>query len=111
MKISQRLAIENRLSRHSRGGDYDAALQDLNKTANQATLWQQAAVAYYYRGFAYMRQKEYAKAVADLTRSIQLDPSYYWSYKQRAKAYRNLGKFKLAQADEQKAAEETFITR
>jgi tetratricopeptide (TPR) repeat protein len=60
--------------------------------------------SYYVRGNSYLEIREYAKAVADLTRSIQLDPSYYWSYKQRAKAYRKLGKLRLAQADERKAA-------
>lgn len=59
--------------------------------------------SYYVRGNAYLEIKEYAKAVTDLTRAIQLDPTYYWSYKQRAKAYRMLGKLRLAQADERKA--------
>jgi tetratricopeptide (TPR) repeat protein len=63
--------------------------------------------SYYVRGNAYLEIGEYAKAIDDFTRSIKLDPAYYWSYKQRAKAYRNLGKFKLAQADERRAAETT----
>ena len=61
--------------------------------------------SYYVRGNSYLEIGEYSKAVADLTRSIQLDPKYYWSYKQRAKAYRMLKRFKLAEADELKAAE------
>ncbi|HEX8161938.1 MAG TPA: tetratricopeptide repeat protein [Pyrinomonadaceae bacterium] len=61
--------------------------------------------SYYVRGNTYLETGEYPKAVADLTRSIQLDPTYYWSYKQRAKAYRKLKRFRLAAADERKAAE------
>lgn len=60
--------------------------------------------SYYVRGNSYLEIGEYAKAITDLTKSIQLDPTYYWSYKQRAKAYRKLKKLRLAQADERKAA-------
>ncbi len=60
--------------------------------------------SYYVRGTAYLEIGEYAKAVPDLTRSIELDPTYYWSYMQRAKAYRQLKKLDLAQADERQAA-------
>lgn len=62
-------------------------------------------VSYYVRGNSYLEIGQYAKAITDLTESIRLDPNYYWSYKQRAKAYRMLGKIRLAQADERKAAE------
>lgn len=61
--------------------------------------------SYYVRGNSHLEIGDYANAVADLTRSIQLDPTYYWSYKQRAKAYRQLKRFRLAEADERKAAE------
>lgn len=61
--------------------------------------------SYYMRGNSYLEIGQDAKAIVDLTRSIQLDPTYYWSYMQRAKAYRHLKQFKLAQADEAKAAQ------
>lgn len=61
--------------------------------------------SYYMRGNSYLEIGRNAKAVVDLTKSIQLDPTYYWSYMQRAKAYRNLKNFRLAQADEKKAAQ------
>lgn len=61
--------------------------------------------SYYVRGNSYLEIGQYAKAITDLTESIRLDPTYYWSYKQRAKAYRKLKKIRLAQADERKAAE------
>lgn len=60
--------------------------------------------SYYVRGNSYLEIGQYAKAITDLTESIRLDPKYYWSYKQRAKAYRMLKKFSQAQADELKAA-------
>lgn len=53
---------------------------------------------------AYLEIGEDAKAVADLTESIELDPTYYWSYMQRAKAYRHLNQPHLAEADERRAA-------
>jgi tetratricopeptide (TPR) repeat protein len=61
--------------------------------------------SYYMRGNSYLEIGQDAKAIIDLTKSIQLDPTYYWSYMQRAKAYRHLKQFKLAQADESKAAQ------
>lgn len=60
--------------------------------------------SYYVRGNSYLEIGEYTRAVADLTRSIELDPTYYWSYMQRAKAYRQLKKPELAEADERQAA-------
>ena len=61
--------------------------------------------SYYVRGNSYLEIGEYSRAITDLTKSIQLDPTYYWSYRQRAKAYRKLNKIRLAEADERKAAE------
>jgi tetratricopeptide (TPR) repeat protein len=63
-------------------GEYDAALQDLNKSASPTTSWLTAAVAYYYRGFAYLRLKDYAKALSDLNEAIRRQPNnadYYLS--------------------------------
>lgn len=60
--------------------------------------------SYYVRGNSYLEIGQYANAVRDLTTSIKLDPTYYWSYMQRAKAYRHLRKFRLAISDEEKAA-------
>jgi tetratricopeptide (TPR) repeat protein len=60
--------------------------------------------SYYVRGNAHLEIGEYAEAVDDLTRSIKLDPTYYWSYMQRAKAYRHINQPRLAEADERQAA-------
>lgn len=59
--------------------------------------------SYYVRGTTYLDSGDNLRAIADLTKSIELDPGYYWTFKQRAKAYRNIKKFKLANADELKA--------
>jgi len=67
-------------------GDYEAALQDLNKSATPATPWAAAAVAYYYRGFAYLRLKDYAKAVADLNEAIRRQPNNADYYLARGEA-------------------------
>ncbi|WP_035972816.1 tetratricopeptide repeat protein [Bradyrhizobium sp. WSM3983] len=64
-------ALNDRAWIYMNRGDYDAALLDLNKSASPTTPWLQAAVAYYYRGFAYLRQKEYAKALSDLNEAIR----------------------------------------
>lgn len=61
--------------------------------------------SYYMRGNSYLELGQDAKAVVDLSKSIQLDPKYYWAYMQRAKAYRHRNQYKLAQADEAKAAQ------
>ena len=64
-------ALNDRAWIYMTRGDYDAALQDLDKTASPSTPWLTAAVAYYYRGFAYLRLKDYAKALADLNEAIR----------------------------------------
>ncbi|HEY0384506.1 MAG TPA: tetratricopeptide repeat protein [Pyrinomonadaceae bacterium] len=51
--------------------------------------------SYYMRGNSYLEIGDPTKAIVDLTRSIQLDPTYYWTYKQRAKAYRQTNKLRL----------------
>ncbi len=49
-----------------------------------------------------MIKGEHAKAVADLTEAIRLDPTFA-DYLMRARAYRALGEEKKAQEDEAKA--------
>ena len=79
-------ALNDRAWIYMTRGDYDAALQDLNKTASQTTPWAIAAVAYYYRGFAYLRLKDYAKAVADLNEAIRRLPNNADYYLARGEA-------------------------
>jgi tetratricopeptide (TPR) repeat protein len=61
--------------------------------------------SYYMRGNSYLEIGQPDRAIVDLTKAIQLDPTYYWSFKQRAKAYRQLKRYRLAEADDRKAAE------
>lgn len=61
--------------------------------------------SYYVRGTTYLDSGDNISAIADYTKSIELDPGYYWTYKQRARAYRNIKNFKSANADELKAIE------
>lgn len=79
-------ALNDRAWIHMTRGDYDAALQDLNRTASQTTAWLPAAVAYYYRGFAYLRLKDYAKAVSDLNEAIRRQPNNADYYLARGEA-------------------------
>ncbi|HEY9730778.1 MAG TPA: tetratricopeptide repeat protein [Drouetiella sp.] len=65
--------------------------------------------AYSRRGFAYCQLGKYEQGIADLTRSLELG-QIDWSnwdapfdYKNRAIAYRHVGKIKLAEKDEQMA--------
>ncbi|MCW5961283.1 MAG: tetratricopeptide repeat protein [Pyrinomonadaceae bacterium] len=60
---------------------------------------------FYIRGQTYLEMGFFNKAVEDLTRSAELRPDYYWTYINRAKAYRGLRKIYLARADEKRAAE------
>lgn len=48
-------------------------------------------LAYYKRGIAYSRKKDYAQAIADLSRAIELNPDYADAYIQRGTAYGRSG--------------------
>lgn len=82
-------------------GDIDKTLADYSKIIELRP----DGSSYYCRGVAYLDFGKPQPAIDDLTRSIELDPGYYWSYMQRAKAYRLLKKTALAIADEKKAAQ------
>lgn len=79
-------ALNDRAWIYMTRGEYDAALQDLNKTASQTTPWLTAAVAYYYRGFAYLRLKDHAKALSDLNEAIRRQPNNADYYLARGEA-------------------------
>jgi tetratricopeptide (TPR) repeat protein len=46
---------------------------------------------YHNRGFHYLEKREYAKALEDFNRAIELEPRYLQAYNNRATAYRALG--------------------
>jgi tetratricopeptide (TPR) repeat protein len=54
--------------------EYDAALEDLNKAINLLPP-ASAATARYYRGFAFLRLKNYPQARADLNEAQKLQPN------------------------------------
>lgn len=82
-------------------GDIDKTLADYTKIIELRP----DGSSYYCRGLAYLDFGKPQPAIDDLSKSIKLDPSYYWSYVQRAKAYRKVGKTALAVTDEKKAAQ------
>jgi tetratricopeptide (TPR) repeat protein/serine/threonine protein kinase len=57
------------------------------------------AHAYYCRGNAYLKLLSQEEAVADFSRSLELDPNSAQPWINRGVAYRNLGKLKKAVAD------------
>lgn len=79
-------ALNDRAWIYMTRGNYDAALQDLNRSVSLATPWAPAAVAYYYRGFAYLRLKDYAKALSDLNEAIRRQPNNADYYLARGEA-------------------------
>jgi tetratricopeptide (TPR) repeat protein len=60
--------------------------------------------AYYYRGLAYREKGQYAQAIADYSKSIEVlpSPSTYYS---RGRAYGDKGQYKQAISDYSKAIE------
>ncbi len=56
-------------------------------------------MAYYNRGSVYYDQKQYAKAIEDLTKAIELNPEFASGYYNRGAVYKNIGENALAQAD------------
>ena len=59
----------------------------------------QSSISYYYRGLAYYELKDYNKAIADCSKSIELDPDDLKVYQNRGDAYCNLGNYDEAIKD------------
>ncbi len=55
--------------------------------------------AYYMRGSHYHNKGQWKLAIADLTRAIEMDPDYAFSYGRRGEAFLNQGNFERAIAD------------
>ena len=45
------------------------------------------ANAYYYRGLAYLRKREYDQTISDYTKAIGINPRFAVAYAERAFAY------------------------
>jgi tetratricopeptide (TPR) repeat protein len=67
-------AFDNRAWIYMTRGDYDAALQDLDKAINLLPPTS-AGIARYYRGFAFLRLNNYPQALADLNEAQKLQPN------------------------------------
>ena len=65
-------------------GDYNGAV----KLCDEAiTLNPNNFIAWYSRGTAYCRLKQYDRAIQDLNKAIQLNPNYVEAYNNRGSAY------------------------
>ena len=90
---------------YQRQMNWNAAILDFDKyismkTGDDAYL----SDGYYARGSCYFSKQNYPQAVNDYTKAIELHPTAAM-YKDRAAAYRKLGKTALATADEQEATQ------
>jgi len=63
------------------------------------------AAVYNNRGIAYRRQNEFARAQADYTEAIRLNPRSSYFYASRARAYDKLGDDAKAESDRARAKE------
>jgi tetratricopeptide (TPR) repeat protein len=63
------------------------------------------AEEHFYQGIEYRRQKNNALAMEEFTRSIELDPDYYYAYYNRARVYYENGELESCLADYNKAIE------
>ncbi len=80
---------------------YDKAISDFTKILEMKNLTKlRLSYMYFFRGIAYSKNGQFENAVADLTKSIDLDSKATEPYKERAKAYRKVGKLAEAEADE-----------
>ena len=89
--------------------EFDKAISDIEKSLS---LSPDDPYALHTYGFIYLQQEDWSKAIEYFNRSIEYLNKQHASsnklkiaYKDRAKAYRALEKFDLAEADEAKAAE------
>lgn len=83
---------------------YDSAIRDVTKAIELNPNYRR----YFVRGNVYLlraKSGDVAAAVEDYTKSIQLKADEAQTYKNRALAYRKLGKTAQADADEAKAAQ------
>lgn len=102
---------------YGQNGDYDRALSDFNKAiqlgdtslgmyvepGGLAILYgdykSTLASAYYNRGVIYGKKENFAQAIADYTKAIELNPNNPSPFTNRGIAHRQLGNYELARAD------------
>jgi TonB family protein len=99
----QELFYAHRSYVYWRKGLLDKALDDINLAMKLRPKDSPLIHDYFVRGDIYSDMGEYDLAISDYSEAIRLKPYDRYSYDQRAKAYRKLGKDDLAAADEAKA--------
>lgn len=88
-------------------GDFDQAIADLSASIERSPSPYLGFMrqAYGLRAEAYMRKKDYAKAAADYTKVLELDPKNAYSYKMRGRARYEMADANGAVADYTKSIE------
>jgi tetratricopeptide (TPR) repeat protein len=80
--------------------DLDAQIEGCTRAINSGKYRGKGlAWAYTNRGSVYDYQKDFDRAIADLTEAIRLDPGAVVAYQDRAASYRNKGQYTLALDD------------
>ncbi len=80
--------------------DLERRIQRLNHCLNHPAVWDgTAAKVYNDRGVARWHQGDRVRALADLTRAIELDPENTEAYRNRGNIWRALGREERAVAD------------
>jgi len=82
-------------------GDLDRAIQDYTEAVSLGP----EESAYLNRGAIYLKSGAIESAIRDFSQAIAINSAYAAAYKNRAIAYRELGKDELALLDEKKAKE------
>lgn len=94
-------AFSNRGLTYLRSGSTDLAIEDFSK----AIAIKPHGVYFMNRAVAYNITKDFAAAIGDSTKTIEIYPLWRVAYLQRALAYRRQGKLELSAADVKKAKE------
>jgi TonB family protein len=94
-------AYQYRSEAHITVKEYEKAIQDTTKSIEVAPPnYPYFHTLYSNRASLYTQTGDHENAVKDYTEAINLKPAYWFNYSYRAKAYRELGKNDLAEADE-----------
>lgn len=100
-----RSALHDRGLAKLHGGDYAGAAADFGTLINRAKAPEDADEAYAYRGQARAGLKDYAGALADLDRAIELCPTCGYFYFNRGKVRLQMGAKAEAKTDLTEAAD------
>jgi tetratricopeptide (TPR) repeat protein len=103
-----RKAVDTR--QYAQGAEYfTQALAMIPQEAKKKTAWhsgvkardknEYTGFAYEERSLCYLELGDFKAAIADLTGAIKLSPDHVFNYKNRARAYYQIGKKDLAAAD------------